>query len=80
MNEVVAIAKAKGLMIPDGLADKLIEDCLNIKEGLPSSMLMDHMAGRPTEVEVHIIRRVFVRLTSYRYPVRPSLGRHCEWA
>ncbi|BEI85991.1 hypothetical protein CcaverHIS002_0602780 [Cutaneotrichosporon cavernicola] len=53
MNEVVAVARAKGLDVPLDTADDLMRQ---IKEaqgpGLPSSMMMDNEAGRPTEVEV----------------------------
>ncbi|GHJ89501.1 hypothetical protein NliqN6_5903 [Naganishia liquefaciens] len=52
MGEVVDVARAKGLTVPDGSVDKLIEQCTSVKDGLPSSMLDDYVAGRPTEVEV----------------------------
>ncbi len=52
MNEVAAVAKAKGLDVPEGTVEKLIKQCTDVKEGLPSSMLFDHMSQRPMEVEV----------------------------
>ncbi|KAK4687482.1 hypothetical protein P7C73_g2632, partial [Tremellales sp. Uapishka_1] len=52
MNEVAAVAKAKGLTIPDGTVEKLIQQCVSVKEGLPSSMLFDCLAKRGMEVEV----------------------------
>lgn len=52
MGEVVQVAQAKGLNVPEGTIDKLIEQCTSVKEGLPSSMLFDYLAGRPMEVEV----------------------------
>lgn len=52
MGEVVQVAKAKGLNVPEGTIDKLIEQCTSVKGGLPSSMLFDYLAGRPMEVEV----------------------------
>jgi hypothetical protein len=52
MGEVVQVAKAKGLNVPEGTVDKLILQCTSVKEGLPSSMLYDYLAGRPMEVEV----------------------------
>ena len=52
MGEVVQVARAKGLKVPEGTIDKLIEQCTSVKEGLPSSMLFDYLAGRPMEVEV----------------------------
>jgi ketopantoate reductase len=55
MGEVVQVAKAKGLTVPEGTIDKLIEQCTSVKGGLPSSMLFDYLAGRPMEVEVRMI-------------------------
>ncbi|OXH21286.1 2-dehydropantoate 2-reductase [Cryptococcus neoformans] len=53
MNEVVAVAKAKGLTVPDGTTEKLIKQCTDVSyPGLPSSMMADVKAQRPTEVEV----------------------------
>ncbi len=52
MNEVAAVARAKGLNVPDETVEKLIKQCTDVKEGLPSSMLFDHLAMRPMEVEV----------------------------
>jgi ketopantoate reductase len=52
MNEVAAVARAKGLTVPDDTVEKLIKQCTDVKEGLPSSMLFDHLALRPMEVEV----------------------------
>lgn len=53
MNEVVAVAKAKGLTVPDGTTEKLIKQCTDVPyPGLPSSMMADVKAQRPTEVEV----------------------------
>lgn len=52
MREVEAVAKAKGLSIPDGTVDRLIKECTDVKTGLPSSMMADNFAGRPMEVEV----------------------------
>lgn len=52
MREVEAVAKAKGLTIPDGTVDRLIKECTDVATGLPSSMMFDNFAGRPMEVEV----------------------------
>lgn len=52
MREVEAVAKAKGLRIPDGTVDRLIKECTDVATGLPSSMMFDNFAGRPMEVEV----------------------------
>lgn len=54
MTEVIAVATAKGLNIPDGTVDKLIEQCVSVKAegGLGSSMMMDCLGGRGMEVEV----------------------------
>lgn len=53
MKEVTAVAKAKGLNIPDGTPEKLLNDVQVVPgPGLPSSMMMDNEAGRPMEVEV----------------------------
>jgi ketopantoate reductase len=52
MSEVEAVAKAKGLNIPEGTVDRLIKECTDVKAGLPSSMMFDNFAGRPMEVEV----------------------------
>lgn len=53
MNEVVTVAKAKGLTVPDGTTEKLIKQCTDVPyPGLPSSMMADVKAQRPTEVEV----------------------------
>ncbi|WVF66939.1 hypothetical protein IAT40_001682 [Kwoniella sp. CBS 6097] len=53
MEEVCAVAKAKGLTIPDGTVEKLIKQCTDVAyPGLPSSMMADNNAKRPMEVEV----------------------------
>jgi len=53
MNEVAAVARAKGLKIPDGTPEALLAKCKAMgAPGLPSSMWMDSEAGRPMEVEV----------------------------
>jgi ketopantoate reductase len=52
MREVEAVAKAKGLTIPEGTVDRLIKECTVVKAGLPSSMLFDCLAHRAMEVEV----------------------------
>lgn len=53
MAEVMAVAKAKGLSIPEGTPEKLLRDVQVVPgPGLPSSMMMDNEAGRPMEVEV----------------------------
>jgi 2-dehydropantoate 2-reductase len=52
MREVEAVAKAKGLVVPEGTVERLIKQCTDVKTGLPSSMLFDNLAGRPMEVEV----------------------------
>lgn len=53
MNEVVAVARAKGLDVPEDTAGKLLAQIQEVGgPGLPSSMMMDNEAGRPTEVEV----------------------------
>src|SRR5882762_1145805 len=62
MNEVVAIAKAKGLTMPDDIVERHIHDCVTVEGGLPSSMLMDHMQQRPMEIEVRSIRVTVVVL------------------
>lgn len=51
MGEVYAVARAKGLDIPDTKADELIQTCKSVETGLPSSMLFDSLAARPMEVE-----------------------------
>jgi len=51
MNEVVAVAKAKGITMPNGIVEKHIHDCMIIEGGLSSSMLIDHMEKRPMEIE-----------------------------
>jgi hypothetical protein len=66
MGEVVQVAKAKGLNVPEGTIDKLIEQCTSVKEGLPSSMLFDYLAGRPMEVEVSRHGRVCCCLVVHR--------------
>ncbi|WVQ83440.1 hypothetical protein IAT38_005581 [Cryptococcus sp. DSM 104549] len=53
MNEVAAVARAKGLSVPEGTVDKLIKQCTDVAyPGLPSSMMADTKAGRAMEVEV----------------------------
>lgn len=53
MDEVVAVARAKGLDIPLDTPATLLARCQVVPgAGLPSSMMMDNEAGRPTEVEV----------------------------
>ncbi|KAJ9112735.1 hypothetical protein QFC22_006237 [Naganishia vaughanmartiniae] len=52
MSEVAAVARAKGLHVPEGTEEKLIKQCVDVKEGLPSSMMFDCIAGRGMEVEV----------------------------
>lgn len=53
MQEVEAVAKAKGLTIPDGKVDELLKQCTDVGGlGLPSSMMADNFQGRPMEVEV----------------------------
>ncbi|KAJ9100870.1 hypothetical protein QFC20_005359 [Naganishia adeliensis] len=52
MAEVAAVARAKGLTVPEGTEEGLIVKCTSVKEGLPSSMMFDYLAGRPMEVEV----------------------------
>lgn len=53
MNEVVAVARAKGLAVPADTADDLLRQVREVGgAGLPSSMMMDNEAGRATEVEV----------------------------
>jgi 2-dehydropantoate 2-reductase len=52
MREVEAVAKAKGLNIPEGTVERLIKECTDVKTGLPSSMMFDNFAGRPMETEV----------------------------
>ncbi|ORY27624.1 ketopantoate reductase PanE/ApbA C terminal-domain-containing protein [Naematelia encephala] len=52
MDEVTAVARAKGLSIPEGTTEKLIKQCTDVAGlGLPSSMMVDCFAGRPMEVE-----------------------------
>lgn len=51
MGEVHAVARAKGLVIPETKAEELIQTCKSVDAGLPSSMLFDSLAGRPMEVE-----------------------------
>lgn len=56
MREVEAVAKAKGLKVPEGTVEKLIKQCTDVGElGLPSSMMAVNLAGRPMEVEVSLI-------------------------
>jgi 2-dehydropantoate 2-reductase len=52
MEEVAAVARAKGLKIPEGTVERLIKQCTDVKDGLPSSMMFDYLAKRPMEVEV----------------------------
>lgn len=53
MDEVCAVARAKGLQIPDGTSERLLSECQSVAgAGLPSSMMMDNEAGRPMEIEV----------------------------
>lgn len=53
MEEVEAVAKAKGLTIPDGTVDRLLKQCTDVGGlGLPSSMMVDNFEGRPMETEV----------------------------
>lgn len=53
MEEVCAVARAKGLSVPEGTAARLLSECKEVTgAGLPSSMMMDNEAGRPMEVEV----------------------------
>ncbi|ODN87113.1 2-dehydropantoate 2-reductase [Cryptococcus wingfieldii CBS 7118] len=53
MNEVAAVAKAKGLTVPEGKVEELIKTCTDVEyPGLPSSMMADVKAGRPSEVGV----------------------------
>jgi len=56
MEEVVQVAKARGLKIPDGIVPQLIKSCTDINEGIRSSMPMDHLEHRPMEVEVILVR------------------------
>ena len=57
MEEVEAVAKAKGLTIPDGTVDRLLKQCTDVGGlGLPSSMMVDNFEGRPMETEVgHLV-------------------------
>ena len=53
MEEVAAVAKAKGLTIPEGTVDRLLKQCTDVGGlGLPSSMMVDNFEGRPMETEV----------------------------
>lgn len=53
MHEVMAVARAKGLKIPESTPDDLLAKCKSMPgAGLPSSMMMDNEAGRCMEVEV----------------------------
>ncbi|WVQ83437.1 hypothetical protein IAT38_005578 [Cryptococcus sp. DSM 104549] len=53
MEEVAAVAKAKGLTVPDHTVDRLLLEGTSVPyPGLPSSMMADNLAGRPMEVEV----------------------------
>lgn len=36
MAEVAAVARAKGLVVPEGTEEGLIAKCTSVKEGLPS--------------------------------------------
>jgi len=55
MEEVTAVAKAKGLTIPDGTVDRLLKQCTDVGGlGLPSSMMVDNFEGRPMETEVSL--------------------------
>jgi hypothetical protein len=55
MEEVEAVAKAKGLSIPDGTVDRLLKQCTDVGGlGLPSSMMVDNFEGRPMETEVSL--------------------------
>jgi hypothetical protein len=79
MNEIVAIAKAKGLTMPDDIVERHIQACLCVKGGLPSSMLMDHVQQRQMEVEVHNTRMIVVLAImnlSIGYPRISVANRH----
>jgi 2-dehydropantoate 2-reductase len=53
MREVTAVARAKGLAVPENTPEELLVKCKGMPgAGLPSSMMMDNEAGRPMEVEV----------------------------
>ena len=53
MEEVQAVARAKGLTVPDGTVERLIGEARAVGGlGMPSSMMADHFAGRPMETEV----------------------------
>ncbi|KAJ9095230.1 hypothetical protein QFC21_005596 [Naganishia friedmannii] len=54
MAKVPAVARAKGLTVPEGTEEKLMKQCTDVKEGLPGSMMFDCLAGRPMEVEVRM--------------------------
>jgi 2-dehydropantoate 2-reductase len=55
MVEVTSIARAKGLVIPDGTIPRLMKQCRDAEGkdplGLPSSMMFDCLNGRGMEVE-----------------------------
>lgn len=53
MEEVAAVARAKGLAVPETTVADLLAQVKSVGgPGLPSSMMMDNENGRPTEVEV----------------------------
>ena len=53
MTEVASVARAKGLSIPEDTVDALLGKGTAFGgSGLPSSMMVDCLAGRATEVEV----------------------------
>jgi ketopantoate reductase len=72
MREVEAVAKAKGLTVPEDTVDVLIKRCTDVGgAGLPSSMMADNLAGRPMEVEVGLVNTL--RLVSLSWSFRWEL-------
>lgn len=53
MHEVAAVARAKGLTVPDDTVETLIQRARGAEGlGLPSSMMFDCLGGKAMEVEV----------------------------
>jgi ketopantoate reductase len=55
LSELIAVARAKNIDIPDDLGQRLLQRCRDLQLGHPlgitTSMMMDNLAGRNMEVE-----------------------------
>lgn len=52
VREVVAVAAARGVALPDGEADQVIQRLDGLAAGLSPSFLLDVQAGGPTELDI----------------------------